>query len=224
MLYIVATPIGNLEDISLRAVRILKEADVILAEDTRHTGLLLKSLEIPHKPFISFYEEVETQKMDELLALIASEQKVVLVSDAGTPLISDPGYKLVREAIKRGIKVESIPGPSAVVTALTVSGLPPNRFMFMGYPPEKPSHQLNLYKMLAHSLETLPVTVIFYVSPHKIRKTLELVKEVFGDQQIVLIRELTKVYEERISGTISEVLEKISNPQGEFVLLFNKDL
>ncbi len=214
MLYLVSTPIGNLEDITLRAIRVLKEADVILAEDTRHTGLLLQHFDIPHKPLISFYEEVEGQKMEELLALVASDQKVALVSDAGTPLISDPGYKLVREAIKRAVRVESIPGPNAAVTALTLSGLPPDKFLFLGYPPEKESHA----KQLLEKFSDLPVTLIFYVSPHKLLRFLRLLKQ---DQEIVICRELTKIHQETWRGKVSEALVKFAKPQGEFVVLWH---
>lgn len=219
MLYLVSTPIGNLEDISLRAIRILKEADVIIAEDTRHTGLLLKHFEVPHKPLISFYEDVESQKMSDLLALVASDQKVALVSDAGTPLISDPGYKLVREAIKNDVKVESIPGPTAAIVALTVSGLPPDKFLFLGFPPEKASHQIELFKQVKDG--PLKATNILYVSPYKIKSCLSSLNEVFGDIDIVIARELTKVYEEVWQGKISEALTKFAKAKGEIVLLFS---
>lgn len=216
MLYIVATPIGNLEDISLRALRILKEADVILTEDTRRTGLLLKHFAISHQPFISFYENVESQKMEELLALAASDQKVALVSDAGTPLVSDPGYKLVREALKMGIRVESLPGPVAAVVALTMSGLPPDKFLFMGYPPEKQSHQLQLLNSL--KLLNFGVTIIFYVSPHKL---IRFLNNLNPNLEIVVCRELTKVYEERWTGIVSDALVKFKQPKGELVILWH---
>lgn len=215
MLYIVSTPIGNLEDISLRAVRILSEADVIIAEDTRHTGVLLKHFEIPHKPLISLYDEVENQKLSDLLALVSSEQNIVLVSDAGTPLVSDPGYKLVREAVKNGVKVTSVPGPTALITALTISGLPPDKFMFFGYPPEKESHQKEVFSNLPKT------TNIFYMSPYKLHKNLTNLMEVIGDIEIVVCRELTKIHEEVWSGKISEALKHFKDPKGEFVVLFN---
>jgi len=212
MLYIVATPIGNLEDITLRALRILREADVIIAEDTRHTGLLLKHFAIPHKPMISMYDEVESQKLSDLISL-ATLQNVVLVSNAGTPLISDPGYKLVRELIKSEVAVESIPGPCAAITALTLSGLPPDKFLFLGYPPEKEGHCRKM-------LDNLPanVTVIFYVSPHKLLRFLKLL---WQDQEIVVARELTKIHQEIWRGNIAEALTHFKNPRGEFVLLFH---
>lgn len=216
MLYLVSTPIGNLEDISLRALRILKEADVIIAEDTRHTGLLLKHFEIPHKPFVSLFEEVESQKLSDLLALVSSDQKVALVTDAGTPLISDPGYKLVREAIKMGVKVESIPGPVAAITALTVSGLPPDKFMFLGFPPEKDSHLIKLLNNI--KLLNFGVTVIFYVSPYKIKRFLG---NLDPDLEIVVCRELTKIYEEVWKGSVSQALTKFAKVKGEIVILWH---
>lgn len=221
MLSIVSTPIGNLEDITWRAIRVLKEADVIIAEDTRHTGLLLRHYEIPHKPLISLYDEVESQKLEDLLALVSSDQKVALVSDAGTPLISDPGYKLVREAITAGVKVEAVPGPNAAIAALTVSGLPPDKFLFLGYPPEKESHQKDLFVKLKESLQILPATVILYASPHKLLKNLKLLKETQGDIEIVVVRELTKVHEEVWRGKVSEAEKYFADPRGEFVVLFH---
>jgi len=215
MLYLVSTPIGNFEDISLRAIRTLKEADVIISEDTRHTGLLLKHFCIPHKPLISFYEDVEAQKMNDLLSLIASDQKVVLVSDAGTPLISDPGYKLVREAIKMGIKIETIPGPTAAIAALTLSGLPPDKFLFLGFPPEKDSHQ----KDLLEKLDNLPIscTKIFYISPYKLKRFLGNLKP---NQDIVICRELTKIHQEVWKGKVSEAIRIFEEVKGELVVLF----
>lgn len=215
MLYVVSTPIGNLEDITLRALRILREADVIIAEDTRHTGLLLKHFEISHKPLISLYDEVEAAKLDDLLALVVSNQNVALVSDAGTPLISDPGFKLVRETLRAGGKVLSVPGPVAAIAALTVSGLPPDKFSFYGYPPEKESHQKELFMKLNKT------TNIFYISPYKLRRNLDALMNAVGDIEIVLARELTKVHEEVWRGRISEAVKYFKEPRGEFVLLFN---
>lgn len=216
MLYIVATPIGSLEDISLRALRILKEADAIVAEDTRRTGLLLKHFEIPHKPLISFYEERESQKLQDILAL-AKTQSVALVSDAGTPLVSDPGYKLVREAINQGIFVESIPGPTAAITALTLSGLPPDKFLFLGFPPEKDSHQKEILEKIKNY--PLSVTVIFYVSPYKLKRFLQ---NLDPDLKIVIARELTKIHQEIWQGTAFDAIVKFEKAKGEVVLLFHK--
>ena len=215
MLYLVATPIGNFEDITLRALRVLREAEVIIAEDTRHTGLLLKHFDIPHKPLISFYDEVEAKKIPEILKQVQDDIRGVLLSDAGTPLISDPGFKLVREALARGIKVEAIPGPTALITALTVSGLPPDKFMFWGYPPEKESHQIELFKKLNET------THIFYVSPYKLHKNLTNLQSVLGDIEIVVVRELTKIHEEVWRGKITEALVHFKEPRGEFVVLFH---
>lgn len=205
MLSIVATPIGNLEDISLRALQTLREADVIVAEDTRHIGLLLKHYEIPHKLMIALYDEIESRKVGELVSLIRSDQKVALVSDAGTPLISDPGYKLVREVINQGIKVETVPGPTAAITALTVSGLPPDKFTFWGFPKK-------------NKISEAEGTNIYYVSPHKLLKFLKLLK---GNQEIVISRELTKVFEETWRGSVSDAMIKFANPKGEFVVLWH---
>lgn len=221
MLYIVATPIGNLEDITLRGLRILREVDVILSEDTRHTGLLLKHYDIAPKQLVSFYDEVEWQKIPEILALLLQGKNIALVSDAGTPLVSDPGFKLVREAVKNNIKVESLPGPSAVLAALTVSGLPTDKFLFLGYPPEKKSHQLELYLALTQYLSTIKSTVIFFLSPYKLLRDMESLEEVVGDRDIVIARELTKVHEEVWRGKISEARHHFREPKGEFVLLFN---
>lgn len=203
MLYLVSTPIGNLEDISLRALRTLKEADVILAEDTRHTGLLLKHFAIPHKPMVSFYDEVESAKTADILES-AKTLNVVLVSDAGTPLISDPGYKLVREAIRQNIPVDAVPGPCAAIVALTLSGLPPDKFTFWGF----------FYK----KINSTEGTNIYYVSPHKLLKFLKLLKP---ELEIVICREITKIYQEIWSGKASDAMIKFAKPKGEFVVLWH---
>lgn len=205
MLYIVATPIGNLEDISSRALRILKEADVILAEDTRRTGLLLKHFAIPHKPMVSFYDEVESTKTQNILES-AKHLNVILVSDAGTPLISDPGYKLVREAIKQGVKVDAVPGPCAAINALVLSGLPPDKFTYWGFYNKK--------------IQENEGTNIYYVSPHKLLKLLESLKSL-KLLNIVIARELTKVYQEIWHGTVTDAMIKFAKPKGEFVVLWH---
>ncbi|KKU90870.1 MAG: Ribosomal RNA small subunit methyltransferase I [Microgenomates group bacterium GW2011_GWA1_48_10] len=220
MLYLVSTPIGNLEDITLRAIRVLREADVIIAEDTRHTGLLLRNFDISHKPMVSLYDEVEVSKIDEILRQ-AQDKAVALVSDAGTPLVSDPGYKLVREALKAGVEVVAIPGPTALVTALTVSGLPPDKFLFLGYPPEKESHQRELFEKLGLMSQMCPMSFIFYVSPYKLEKNLRNLGEVLGDIEVVVARELTKVYEEVWHGRVSEAMAHFKEPKGEMVLMFH---
>ncbi|MDO8583244.1 MAG: 16S rRNA (cytidine(1402)-2'-O)-methyltransferase [bacterium] len=225
-LFIVATPIGNLEDISQRAIKTLQTVDVIACEDTRKTGLLIsKILPIDTKRprLVSYYEQNELQRIPEVIAAIKDDLNIALVSDAGTPLISDPGFKLVRECIKEGIKVESIPGPSSVITALTVSGLPTDKFMFLGYPPRKPGHRKTLFENVKSSLGLVKSTIIFFEAPHKILRTLEELKEVFGDIEIVLARELTKTYEEVRHEKISTSIEHFTKtePKGEFVILFN---
>lgn len=206
-LFIVSTPIGNLEDITLRAIKILKSVDTILCEDTRRTGLLLQHLHIK-KPLIAYYDEIEDRKIPEIIELL-QHNSIALVSDAGTPLISDPGFKLVRECIKRGIKVESIPGPSAVLAALTSSGLPTDRFMFLGF-----------FNKKSIPLVQKNITSIFYCAPHKLLRDLEHLKMQFGDIEIVICRELTKVHEEVWRGLVSQALTHFADPKGEFVLLF----
>src|SRR3989344_1940976 len=183
-LYIVSTPIGNLKDITLRAIETLKSADYILCEDTRMTGKLLNEFQID-KRMVAFNEFNEDSKAAPVLADLQADRVIALVSDAGTPLVSDPGYKLVRDAIAKGIKVESIPGPSAVVSALTVSGLAPDRFLYLGYLPKKDGKRKNLLadvKALKNSFKT---TIIFYESPFRLLKTLESIMAIFGDIDIV---------------------------------------
>lgn len=203
MLKVVSTPIGNLKDITLRAIESLREADVIIAEDTREVIKLLKHFEIPQKPLISFYEEVEVSKINDVLAL-ASEQNVVLVSDAGTPLISDPGYKLVREAIKQGVMVDAIPGPCAAIDALVLSGLPPDKFSYWGFYNKK--------------IQSNEGTNIYYVSPHRLIKFLAKLDQ---SLEIVVARELTKLYQEVWRGTSAQALIKFKHPKGEFVILWH---
>lgn len=220
-LYIVPTPIGNLEDITLRALRVLKESDLIACEDTRQSLKLLTHFEIS-KPLISFYSYNQQRRIPQIIEKLLSGKKISLISDGGTPAISDPGYILVKEAIENNIKVEPLPGASAVITALVGSGLPTDGFVFCGFLKRKPGKmkkELALYSGLGK-------TIVFYESPHRILKTVELCMEVFGeDAQICLARELTKKFEEFIRGTIKEVLENISKRemiQGEFtVLIYN---
>lgn len=218
-LYLVSTPIGNLKDITLRAVEILSSVDVIACEDTRKTGLMLQNLEIVSKPqLLSYYEENEQGRIPQIINFLKEGKSVALVSNAGTPTISDPGYKLVRECLNQGITVESIPGPSSVLTALTVSGLPTDRFLFLGFLSKKEGKR-------KITLESLPkkTTIVFFESPFRLLKTLKELKEIFGDIDIVICRELTKVYEEirreKISTSINHFIEV--KPKGEFVILFN---
>lgn len=231
-LYLVPTPIGNLADITLRSLRVLFEVDIIACEDTRRTGLLLEKLlsefsgnpEDKRKPkLISFYDQVELARMPEIITLLKAGKDVALVSDAGTPAISDPGFKLVRECIKEGLKIQSLPGASSVLTALTVSGLPTDKFLFVGYPPHKPGHRISFFEDIKRSLDTVKSTVIFFEAPHKLLTTLVDLQSVFGDIDIVVARELTKLFEEVRREKISESLShfKKAAPKGEFVLLFH---
>lgn len=228
-LYVVATPIGNLDDLSYRAAKTLFKVNIIAAEDTRRTrGLLEKisdgSEEIPH--MVSYYEQNEQQRIPEILSFLTSGMDVALVCDAGTPLISDPGFKLVRECLQQGIKVVSVPGPSSVLAALTSSGLPTDKFTFAGYPPRKPGHRKTFFENIKKSQEFLKTTVILFEAPHKLKKTLEEMQEIFGDVEIVLARELSKIHEEIKRSKISKALEvyKKKEPRGEFVVLFNVNM
>jgi len=216
ILFVVSTPIGNLEDITLRALRILKECDFILCEDTRRSKILLKHYGID-KPLISFYEGNEEKRIPEIMKLLKEGKKVALISDAGTPLISDPGYKLVRRCREEGIRVYPVPGPSAVISALSVSGLGTDKFMFLGFPPKKKGKRLKLLE----SLKDWDGTVIFYVSPHNIRMFLDEIYETLGDRPVCVCREMTKKFEEYIFGRLSDVKEKVKE-KGEIVLVLGK--
>lgn len=224
-LYIVATPIGNLKDITLRAIQTLKDVDAIACEDTRKTWNLIKELGIEkeHRDLISYYEENEVLRIPQVLNFLKNGKNIALVSDAGTPTISDPGFKLVRECIENGIKVISIPGPSSVISALVSSGLPTDKFLFVGYLPKRPGHRAKQLKDIKSTIQIIESTVIIFEAPHKLLKTLEEIKEVFGEIDIVIARELTKVYEELRREKVSSSIEHFSktSPKGEFVILFN---
>lgn len=216
-LYIVATPIGNLEDITLRAIRILKQVDLIIAEDTRHTLKLLNHLEIS-KPLISYYKQNEHIKCDAVLNKIEDGEDVALVSDAGTPGISDPGEVIVREAVSRGIDIIPIPGACAFLNAIIASGISCSNFYFEGF---LPVNKKEKYERL-QNIKQFNTTIIFYEAPHKLLKTLQDIKEVLSDRNICLARELTKIHEEFIRGNISDVinvLEQRENIKGEFVII-----
>lgn len=219
MLYIVATPIGNLEDITLRALRVLKEADYIAAEDTRHSGILLKKYEIT-TPTISFHSYSDERKLEQLIQHLKGGKNIALISDAGTPGISDPGYKLITAAWEQGTQVVPIPGPSAFLTAIQASGLPTHQFLYLGFLPLKKGRQT-----LLESLKEEKRTIIFYESPHRIIKTLSQLDEKFGNRPLVIARELTKIHEEYFRGTSKEALAHFSGPdgkkkpKGEFVLM-----
>jgi 16S rRNA (cytidine1402-2'-O)-methyltransferase len=217
VLYLVATPIGNLEDITLRALRVLRQADLIACEDTRQTRKLLDHYGIS-RPLVSYHEHNERRRAKELLARLETGASVALVSDAGTPLISDPGYRLVEAARDAGIAVVPVPGPSAVVAALTASGLPADTFHFAGFLPARRSERL---RTLA-SLRNEPATLVFYEAPHRILDTLADVEETFGPRRMVLARELTKIHEEFLRGTaahIRQVLSERPSIRGEITLV-----
>ncbi|MDZ8256923.1 16S rRNA (cytidine(1402)-2'-O)-methyltransferase [Nostoc sp. ChiQUE01b] len=216
-LYIVGTPIGNLEDITFRAVRILQTVDIIAAEDTRHTGKLLQHFQVK-TPQVSYHEHNRTSRIPELLEHLVNNKAIALVSDAGMPGISDPGYELVKACIQAGIPVVPIPGASAAITALSAAGLPTDRFVFEGFLPAKTQHRQEHLE----SLQTESRTLIFYESPHRLRDTLQDLALVWGsDRQIVLGRELTKLYEEFWRGTIAEAIAYYTQrePQGEYTLV-----
>ncbi len=220
MLYVVATPIGNLKDITLRSLETLKEVDGIICEDSRRTGFLLNHYDI-HKPLIVLNDFNESRNLALLISRLKSGEKLALVSDAGTPLISDPGYKLVRECLAQDIPVDSLPGPSSVITALTLSGLPPDKFTFLGYLPEKHGHRLKLLQnILDREDNELKATYIMFISPHKLLRTLDEMKAVFGDIEVVLAHELTKIHQSVEKKTISKWLETLKHPKGEYILLF----
>lgn len=220
-LFIVATPIGNLRDITFRAIEILGSVNLILAEDTRTIQNLLTHYNIPKPEIWSFFEGNEEKQIENVLGRIARGDNVALVSESGTPIISDPGYKLVRGAIEQGIALEAIPGPSAAITALVSSGLPPDKFLFIGFLPKKPGKKHSLLEQIKNS--NLETSVILYESPYRVLKTLGELEEVFGDINVVLSRELTKIHEEVRRETISEALSHFTKtpPKGEFTILFH---
>ena len=219
-LYLVATPIGNLEDITLRALRVLKEADVIACEDTRQTGKLLAHFGID-KPTVSYHEHNEAARTEELLARLEAGARVALVSDAGTPLISDPGYRLVTAAIAAGVPVVPVPGASAVLSALAGGGLPTDAFRFGGFLPAKSTQR----RKALESLRAETCTLIFYEAPHRILDTLADIAALLGDRPVVVARELTKFYEEFLRGTAEQVRAQLAaRPavKGEITLLIGK--
>lgn len=215
-LYIVGTPIGNLEDITLRALRILKEVDLIACEDTRRTGILLQHYQIS-KPLVSFHQHSKLQKVDSIIAELKSGRNVGLVTDAGMPGISDPGGVLIAEAIRNKIKIVTIPGPDAITAILSLSGLAIQNYLYLGYFPKKKGRQT-----LLRNLKKFPFPIVFFESPHRIERTLADIQKYLGDVQIIIGRELTKKFEEILRGKISEVLTQI-RPQGEFVVIINNE-
>jgi 16S rRNA (cytidine1402-2'-O)-methyltransferase len=220
LLYLVATPIGNLEDITYRAVRVLRESDVIACEDTRQTRKLLDHFEI-RKPVISYHEHNELERTAELILRLQAGESVALVSDAGMPLVSDPGYRLVRAAIENGIAVQPVPGPSASLAALAASGLPTDAFHFAGFLPPKGGPRARLLESLAEEHATL----IFYEAPHRLLEALEAIETVLGPRQVVVARELTKIHEEFLRGTAAEIRAQLSSRdaiKGEITILVAK--
>ena len=215
-LYLVPTPIGNLEDITLRAINVLKSVDVVLAEDTRTSGNLLKHLGIS-KPMQSYHIHNEHQTVQKIIARILKGESMALVSDAGTPAVSDPGFLLVRECLKNGVEVECLPGPTAFVPALVNSGLPSDRFTFEGFLPHKKGRQTRLTELKEEER-----TMIFYESPHRLLKSLQQFAEYFGgDRQASVSRELTKMFEETVRGTLTEIITYFTEKtiKGEIVII-----
>jgi 16S rRNA (cytidine1402-2'-O)-methyltransferase len=213
-LFVVATPIGNLEDISARALRVLREVALIAAEDTRRTAHLLARYAIT-TPTTSVHEHNEVRKSAGLVERLRQGEDIALVSDAGTPTISDPGRHLVRATLDAGCRVEAIPGPSAVMTALAASGLPADTFTFLGFPPTRLTDRNNWFE----SLRTAGRTVVFFEAPHRVRETLEQLQLLVGDVPISVARELTKAHEELVNAPISSVISGLSEPKGEFVVV-----
>jgi 16S rRNA (cytidine1402-2'-O)-methyltransferase len=216
MLYLVATPIGNLSDITLRALEILREVDLVASEDTRKTGLLLKHFEIK-KPQVSFHEHNKERAGQKIMNLLSEGKTIALVSNAGTPGISDPGFTLVRRAIQDDIPVTMIPGATAFVMALVLSGLPSHSFTFRGFPPRKPGKRRRFLEIDRDA----PHTLIFYESPHRLRAFLQDAAEVLGDRQAALANELTKMFEKVLRGSLSELLEQLGEGQlkGEYTVV-----
>lgn len=215
MLYIVSTPIGNLEDITLRALRTLKEVDYVAAEDTRHSKILMDKYEIK-TPLVSYHSYSSDEKLEKLVGILKDGKSVALISDAGTPGISDPAYSLIRRAIEENIRIVPIPGASSLLASLVMSGKPMDKFLYLGFLPLKKGRQ-TLLKTLAEEKRT----VVIFEAPHRINRTLKDLYEYLGDREIVICREITKIHEEAIRGKTSEIIAHFNkvNPKGEFVIL-----
>ena len=221
MLYLVALPIGNLGDVTFRVRDTLAKADIILAEDTRKAGLLLRRLGIEEKTLLSFYEHNESKRIPYVVKLLREGREIALVSSAGTPLISDPGYRLVRKCIEEGLRITSCPGPSAVINALLLSGLAPDKFLFLGFLPRRKKRR---EKIIAQALK-LPYTLIIFESPRRLKNTLEEVaSHAQEERECVVAREMTKVHEEVIRGSIGEIRERLEKEKvrGEVVVLIER--
>ena len=217
-LYLVATPIGNLDDITLRAIKVLQNVDIIAAEDTRHSLKLLNHLNIS-KPLISYHRHNEEIKSDLLINNLLEGKNIAIISDAGTPVISDPGQEIVKVAIENNIKVTPIPGACALITALISSGLDASEFTFIGFLPLNKKNRKEKLEQIQNSTNT----TILYEAPHKLLSTLQDLNNFLENRKIVLARELTKIHEEFISGTCDELLKKLENPKGEFVIIIDKN-
>jgi 16S rRNA (cytidine1402-2'-O)-methyltransferase len=216
MLYLVGTPIGNLGDLSERARETLAAADVIAAEDTRRTGRLFEHLGIEKKRFVSLFDANEEERTAHILRLLRDGRSVAVVSDGGMPLVSDPGFRLVRACVEEGIAVTTVPGPSAALAALVVSGLPTDRFAFEGFPPRKKGERARRLAALRHD----PRTLVFFESPVRVRALLNAMREIFGDRTVAVCRELTKLHEEIVRGPISDVVTALAEPmKGEVVIV-----
>lgn len=218
ILYIVATPIGNLEDITLRALRVLKEVDAVAAEDTRHTRILLNHHNID-TPLTSYHEHNEKTKSQELVARLVQGQNIALVTDAGTPAISDPGFRVVVQAIRAGVRIIPIPGASALTAVLSASGLPTDRFVFEGFLPAKKGQRREKLQTLRDETRTL----IFYEAPHRLKDTLDDIRELLGNREAVLAREVSKIHEEFLRGPVSELVRVLSGGdiRGEVTLIIS---
>lgn len=219
MLYIVPTPVGNLEDITLRALRILKEVDLVLAEDTRTSGVLLKHYDI-RTPLRSYHKFNEHQALEQLVAQLKGGMEMALVSDAGTPGISDPGFLLARQCVREGVEVQCLPGATAFVPALVSSGLPCDKFVFEGFLPQKKGRQTRLEQLAAEER-----TIVLYESPYRVLKTLEQLAEVMGDgRSVAVCRELSKLHEQIVRGTMRDAIAyfREHEPRGEFVIIIGK--
>jgi 16S rRNA (cytidine1402-2'-O)-methyltransferase len=222
-LYLVSTPIGNLEDITNRAIKTLSSVDLIACEDTRKTGNLLKIFGTPKKELLSYYEENENYRIPQIINLLLEDKNVALVSNAGTPTVSDPGFKLVRECLRQKIKVEAIPGASAVLTGLVSSGLPTDKFLFLGYLPKKEGKKKKLLQNIKKTSKFTKATVILFESPNRLLKSLKALQNILGEIEITICRELTKIHEEIRKEEISQSISHFekNKPVGEFVILLN---
>ncbi len=220
-LYVVATPIGNLSDMSYRAVETLKTVDVILAENTSETSKLLNRYEIKAKRLLAYRDETAAKLIPNLILDLEAGQSIALTSDSGTPLISDPGYKIVRECLLKDIQVVTVPGPSAVVAALSISGLPTDKFSFIGFLPKKGGQR----KELLETFGKLDATLVIYESPFRVLKTLTDIHSILGNRYISVVKELTKLHETTFYGKVEELLETLptKNLKGEFVILVGKE-